>query len=133
MSKKLTANRAEYVRLRILGAEPLEAYRGAYKNSKANPRTQSNEAYLLEKNPDISLMIAEARREAAERVLVTVEDVVIGLLKEANLTDENSTHGARVSAWKELGNFTGGFDKNKQQIEQKVVTQTQEEWLASLE
>jgi len=80
----------------------------------------------------IAPLIKAARKEVAERALVTIEDVVAGLLVEAQCNGEGSSQGARVSAWKELGNFTGGFDKNKQQIEQKTIEMTQEEWLTSL-
>ena len=132
MSQKLSSQQEEYKNLRISGLEPLEAYRAAYPKSKGSAKTQSNEAHRLDKHPVISPMIESARKEVAERALVTTEDVVKGLLLEAQTNGEGSSQGARVSAWKELSNYTGGFDKNKQQVEQKTIEMTQEEWLTSL-
>ncbi len=40
------------------------------------------------------------------------DDVVRGLLKEAEYMDEGSTHSARVSAWAHLGKHLGMFTDN---------------------
>ena len=42
------------------------------------------------------------------------EDIVKGLLIEAQTNGEGSTQSARVAAWKALTDYTGGFDNNTQ-------------------
>lgn len=132
MARKLTAKQENYKNLRIAGVKPSEAYVQAYDSKSKNSNTINVEAQKLENHPIIAPLLISARKEVAERALVTIEDVVKGLLAEAKCNGEGTSQGARVSAWKELGNFTGGFDKNKQQIEQKNIEMTQEEWLSSL-
>ena len=44
---------------------------------------------------------------------VTTEWDVKGLKKEAENNEDGSSHSARISAYGKLGEFTGGFDKNK--------------------
>ncbi len=55
--------------------------------------------------------------KATEKALCTVEDVVNGLMLEAGTNGEGSSQGARVSAWRALSDYTGGFDKNKQKLD----------------
>jgi hypothetical protein len=40
---------------------------------------------------------------------VTTEEIVAGLKREAEREDEDSSHGARVSAWAHLGKYRGMF------------------------
>ena len=63
--------------------------------------------------PKIEEYIAKFKQKASNRALVTVEDVVAGLLKEADSIEEDSSPTARISAWKALSDYTGGFDANK--------------------
>jgi len=65
----------------------------------------------------ISAAIADFKERAMNRVLVTVEDVVNGLLTEAQCNGEGSTQSARVAAWKALTDYTGGFDNNTQKTD----------------
>lgn len=67
--------------------------------------------------PYIQEAVQEFMSKAAEKALCTTEDVVRGLMNEAEYLGEGSTHGARVSAWKALSDYTGGFDKNKQKLD----------------
>ena len=55
--------------------------------------------------------------KVADKVLVTVEDVVKGLLKESKDDAQDSTSASRINAFKALSDFTGGFDANKQKVE----------------
>lgn len=132
MARKLTSKQEHYKNLRIEGKDPTSAYLQAYDSKAKNPATINTEAQKLENHPIIAPLIVAARREAAERALVTVEDVVKGLLKEAEYNGDGASHGARISAWGKLSDYTGSFDRNKQQVEQKNIEMTQEEWLASL-
>ena len=63
--------------------------------------------------PHVAAYIFEFMAKASERALVTVEDVVQGLRKEAVSMEEDSSPTARISAWKALSDYTGGFDANK--------------------
>ena len=80
--------------------------------------------------PVIAEYIAKFKGEATERALITVEDVVRGLLKEADSIEEDSSPTARISAWKALSDYTGGFDSNKNH--NVNIETTHEEWLDSL-
>jgi len=118
MPRKLTVKQEAYKNNRIKGMGVSESYRAAGYNCKVmSDKAISVEANKLEKNPRISLAIKEKRQEAAERAIVTTEDVVKGLLKEAELTGEGSSQSGRVNAWKALSDFTGGFDTNKVKTE----------------
>ena len=56
--------------------------------------------------------------KATKKALVTTEDIVKGLYEIAR---EGEQESARVSAYKTLTDYTGGFDNNKQKIETKEV------------
>ncbi|CAH9016845.1 terminase small subunit, partial [Vibrio phage 381E49-1] len=55
--------------------------------------------------------------KATKKALCTIEDVVNGLLTEAQYNGEGSSQSARVAAWKALSDYTGGFDVNKQKVD----------------
>ena len=74
-------------------------------------------ANKLEKDPRITLEVNSKKKEATERALVTIEDVVKGLLLEAKGLGEDTTSSARNAAWKTLTDFTGGFDSNRQKVD----------------
>ncbi|MBL4869822.1 MAG: terminase small subunit [Robiginitomaculum sp.] len=80
--------------------------------------------------PYIQEFIQEFTAKAAEKALVTTEDVVKGLMKEAGSIEEDSSPTARISAWKALSDYTGGFDSNK--VHNVNVELSHEEWLDSL-
>lgn len=93
-------------------------------------RTAKEMGYENLTKPHIAEYITKFKGEATERALVTVEDVVRGLLKEADSIEEDSSPTARISAWKALSDYTGGFDSNKNH--NVNVEMTHEEWLDSL-
>ena len=80
--------------------------------------------------PEIAQYIYSFKKEAAKRALVTTEDVAEGLLLEAKGSGIDSTPSSRVSAWKTLSDYTGGFDSNK--VHNVNVEMSHEEWLSSL-
>lgn len=133
MARKLTDKQQAYVNLRLTGITPIDAYRQAYDSKKKNPNTMNVEAQKLERHPIIAPLLVKKRQEVAEKVLVTTADVVNGLLKEAKDEGDGTSQSARVSAWKAVGDYTGGFDSNKLQVEQKVVEMTHDQWMDSLE
>ena len=120
MARKLTAKQEVYKNTRISGIDPSAAYDIAYPTHKMNRNAVNVAAQKLERHPIISLLIKESREKAVERALVTVEDVVRGLLLEAKGDGEDTTTGGRTAAWKALAEYTGGFDanvaKNKTQL-----------------
>lgn len=60
-------------------------------------------------NVDIQEAIAAAQEQLRERTLVTQEDVIKGLLLEAQTNGEGSSQSARVTAWAHLGKHLGMF------------------------
>lgn len=71
--------------------------------------------------PDIQTGIQEFMSKATKKALITTEDVVRGLMREAEYYEEGASPSARVSALKALTDYTGGFDNNKQKVESKTV------------
>ncbi len=59
--------------------------------------------------PDIQAAVAEAQDARSARTGITQDEVIRGLKKEANLSGEDSSHSARVSAWAHLGKHLGMF------------------------
>ena len=58
---------------------------------------------------DIHRAIQEGQEARSERTGVTQDQVITGLLHEARLTSEGSSHSARVAAWAHLGKHLGMF------------------------
>lgn len=119
MPRKLTDKQEAYKNNRIKGMGVSESYRAAYPGQNMNDKAISVAANKLEHDPRISLAIEVKKEEATERALVTVEDVVKGLLRETGEDVAGSTQGGRVAAWKHLGEFTGSFDANRQKLDIK--------------
>lgn len=117
MARKLTAKQEAYKNYRIMGKGLKESYCAVYNAKNMSDNSINKEAYQLDNHPMIAPHIENAAKEATERALVTVEDVVKGLLKETAEDVAGSTHSGRVAAWKGLGEHTGGFDTNKHKLE----------------
>ena len=116
MPRKLTSKQEAYKNARIAGSDPSAAYDIAYPTHQMSRNAVNVAAQKLERHPTISLLIEEGREKAAERALVTTEDVVKGLLIEAQCNGEGSSQSARVSAWKAISDYTGGFDANTKKV-----------------
>ena len=117
MTRKLTDKQEAYKNNRISGMGVSESYRAAYDVKTMSDKSLSVAANKLEKDDRIAIEIASARKSVADKALVTVEDVVNGLIAETKKEAEGSTSGSRITAWSKLGDFTGGFDANKQKVE----------------
>ena len=134
MARKLTDKQEAYKNNRIKGIPVGKAYSAAYDTSGMSDNAASKEASKLEHDPRIAPAIAKAKKSVADKVLVTVEDVVRGLLKETKEEVEGSTPGSRISAWKILSDHTGSFDANKQKLEHSgEIHVTHEQWLDTLD
>ena len=119
MPRKLTDKQEAYKNNRIKGMGVSESYRAAYDADGMSDNALSKEASKLEYDPRIAPEIKAKREAATERALVTVEDVVKGLLRETGEDVTGSTQSGRVAAWKHLGEFTGSFDANRQKLDVK--------------
>ncbi len=99
----------------------------AYFEAGGKAKDRSMGAYEILANPQVCRFMDVMERAAADSALCVTVDIVEGLMKEAGLiknkegqrlpAPSDSTQAGRVSALKALSEFTGGFDKNKKQIE----------------
>ena len=119
MPRKLTSKQEAYKNYRIMGKGLKESYCASYNAKGMSDKAINKEAGLLDKHPLISPQIEAKKEEATERALVTVEDVVKGLLAETKNDAEGSTHSGRINAWGKLSDFTGSFDANRQKLDVK--------------
>jgi phage terminase small subunit len=98
----LNPKRAAFVREYLIDLNATQAaIRAGY-----SPKTAGAQGHDLLKNPEIQAELEQALAQRAERVLVTAEDVIKGLRREAEGADSAS---ARVAAWAHLGKHLGMF------------------------
>ena len=74
-----------------------------------SPKTAEQQGFQLLKKTSVSEAIEQAQQERQKRTLVTQDDVIRGLLTEAEWQGEGSSHSARVSAWAHLGKHLNMF------------------------
>ena len=74
-----------------------------------SPKTAEQQGFQLLKKTSVSEAIEQAQKERQKRTLVTQDDVIRGLLTEAEGQGEGSSHSARVSAWAHLGKHLNMF------------------------
>ena len=74
-----------------------------------SPKTAEQQGFQLLKKTSVSEAIEQAQQERQNRTLVTQDDVIRGLLTEAEWQGEGSSHSARVSAWAHLGKHLNMF------------------------
>ena len=67
-------------------------------------------------NVEIAQAVQAAQQARSHRVLITQDDVLRGLRREATLEGEGSSHAARVSAWGLIGKHLGMFVERRQQL-----------------
>ena len=127
MSNKLTAKQQAFCERYV--SNGFNATQAAISAGYSENTAQQMGAENLTK-PLIAEFIFKFKAKASEKALVTTEDVVKGLLKEADSIDEDSSPTARISAWKALSDYTGGFDSNK--VHNVNIELSHEEWLDSL-
>ncbi len=71
--------------------------------------------------PVIAAAIALAKAKRAEAVGITAEEVIRGLRKEAERTDDGSSHSARVAAWGHLAKAAGITDKHDHSVKGEII------------
>lgn len=108
---KITPKQSRFVEEYLIDLNATQAaIRAGYKNGEIG-RQLITKNYVLD-------AIKDAQAKLSERTLVTQEQVVKGLLKEAEYVGEGSSHSARVSAWGLLGKHLGMFvDKTENKTE----------------
>ncbi len=106
--KKLTPKQQRFVDQYLIDVNAKQAaIRAGY-----SAKTAEVQGCRLLRKVQVQQSIQKGQEALSERTLVTQDDVVRGLLKEAEYMDEGSTHGARVSAWAHLGKHLGMFTDN---------------------
>ncbi len=118
--KILTYKQNKFVDLVIRGVGHSESYILAYGRGKGTSATIATKAYKLLNLPHIRHMIEEAKKEALEGKVCSVEWVVGKLMVESEDEGLSSSPSARVSALKQLSEYTGGFDENRKKIDHTV-------------
>ena len=92
---KLTPKQQRFVDEYLIDLNATQAaIRAGYSPKTANEQGAQNLAKL-----SIAEAIKEAQQERQKRTLVTQDDVIRGLLTEAEWQGEGSSHSARVSAF----------------------------------
>ncbi len=98
---ELTAKQEQFALIAVQpGATLSGAYRAAYNAEKMNPNTIYRTAHELATNPKITARMAELRAAAADRALVSVQQVLERLALIA-FTDINA-----LGSWDAKGNLT---------------------------
>lgn len=70
-------------------------------------KTAESAGSRLLRNVNVSAAVVAGRENLSKRAGLTQDDVVKGLLREANLTGPGSSASARVSAWMGLAKIKG--------------------------
>jgi len=121
---KLTERQRAFCRHLVTGMSASEAAR------EAGYRNAGRQAYELLEKPHIKAEIDRLREKVEDKALVTVEDVIRGLLHEA---ENAATDGPRVTAWTNLGKYLGMFtDKHEVTLRKHPSAMTDDELDAAL-
>lgn len=117
MAQKLTAMQARFIEEYLVD---LNATQAAIRAGYSQKNADKIGSQLLGKTR-VSAQIAREQHARSERVQITQEMVLEGLLREARREDESASHGARVSAYGLLGKHLGLFvDKVESDNNHKV-------------
>ena len=104
--KELTGKQKAFVAEYMIDLDRVRAYAKVY---GVGPSTAKSNSYKLFKQPWIKVELDKQLDARAKRTLVDVDAVILGLLEEAKNTEPGSSHGARVSAWTQLGKYLKMF------------------------
>ena len=116
-TKKLTPKQETFKNLLLKGVSHIDAYNIAYDTGNMTKRNAQKEADKLAGHPLITPLIEKARKKALDKAVCSLEWVVARLMHEATLTGVDPLSISRLNALKQLGEYTGGFDANKKQID----------------
>lgn len=77
-------------------------------------RTAKVQGARLLTNANVEAAVEAGRSRMRKKAQVTQDDVVSGLVEEAKYRGDGASHGARVTAWTQLGKMLGLFpDKHE--------------------
>lgn len=107
-TKKLTDKQRRFVEEYLVD---LNATASA-KRAGYSEKTAYSQGQRLLKKAEVQDAISKAQSQVSQRTLVSQDDVVRGLLTEAEWMGEGSSHSARVSAWEKLGKHLGMFKES---------------------
>lgn len=107
----LTAKQRAFIREYVVDYNAAAAARRAGYSEKTADRT----GYDLLRKPEIADAVAKRQQEAEEKALVTREEVIEGLRREATYGADDASHSARVAAWAHLGKHIGMFTDKVEQ------------------
>lgn len=74
-----------------------------------------NAGYQMTRWPYVAQRIEEAMRDAEQKNIVSVNDVLFGLKREAHYHGVGASHGARVGSWGKLATILGMDQKKVEQ------------------
>lgn len=117
----LTPKQQRFVDEYLTDLNATAAYRRAGYAARTDNAAAASASALL-RIPKVAAAVAEGQRARAERVELTQDMVVAGLLVEAKLTGEGSSHSARVAAWTQLGKHLGMFKERVEHSGNATVT-----------
>ena len=110
---KLTPKQQRFVDEYLLDLNATQAsIRAGY-----SEKTAEQMGYQLLQKTLVKQAIEQAQAKRQERILVSQDDVIRGLLMEAEWQGEGASHSARVTAWTQLGKHLGMFN-DKLRVEQ---------------
>ena len=117
MMPKLTPKQARFVEEYLID---LNATQAAIRAGYSDKFSNSNAPKLLQ-NTAIAEAIKEAQAKLSEACQVSQKMVIDGLLVEARLKGDGSSHSARVSAWGLLGKHLGMFVEKTENKTEVIV------------
>ncbi|MGL4402437.1 MAG: hypothetical protein ACRCTS_01670 [Fusobacteriaceae bacterium] len=117
---KLTEKQMAFVRAKVEGKNPSGAYKIAYNTTNMKPSSIARKAHELSKQPNISAMYEELKKEAKERTLWSYERAQEELLEMLEDSKSAKNFMGRHNAIKELNNISGFYDKKKEDKEDKA-------------
>lgn len=100
------------------GKSQTDAYTDA--GYKGGPTAHANASRLIG-NATVRARVDYLKAQAANKALVTAEDVIRGLRREAEYEGEGSSHSARVSAWEKLGKYLGIMTDRTEQSGEVII------------
>jgi phage terminase small subunit len=115
----LTPKQAAFVREYLVD---LNAKQAAIRAGYSKGASAEVEGSRLLRNPKVADAIAKAQGKRAEKVELTAEMVINGLLKEATADDGPTCKTARVKAWELMGKHLGMMtDRSKVEVSGDVT------------
>lgn len=99
-------------------------------NAGYSPKTAAAQASRLLKNVNIQKLIRQAETKTADKIELTHQYVLEGLMGIA--TDPDATHSARVRSFELLGKHQGMFT-DRLEITQMPSRELVDEWITALE